>query len=223
MSAIEITARRVGADGEPVVIIDGFHPDPDALVSAAVGRTFVQAERHYPGVRAELPDDYMLTTRKVIASVLGDVFACRKAIGVLDASFSLVTTPPSQLTMMQRLPHVDSVRSGRFALVHYLTDGDGTAFFRHRSTGFESISEARSTEYFARLNEELRNLGPPAVAYLCDSNPLFERISLVPAQTNRAVIYRSSLLHSGAISPDAGLSADPARGRLTATAFFDTD
>ncbi|MGC1469145.1 MAG: DUF6445 family protein, partial [Sphingorhabdus sp.] len=30
-------------------------------------------------------------------------------------------------------------------------------------------------------------------------------------------------LHSGAISPDAKLSADPARGRLTVTAFFDTD
>lgn len=221
MSGLEITARRIGADGEPVVIIDGFHPDPDALIAAAASHTFVLAGRNYPGVRAELPDDYMLKTRKVIASVLGDVFACRNAIGVLDASFSLVTTPPSELTMMQRLPHVDSVRPGRFALVHYLTDGDGTAFFRHRSTGFESISEARSIEYFARLNEELRNFGPPAASYLCDSNPLFDRISLVLARKNRAVIFRSALLHSGAISPDAALNADPAHGRLTVTAFID--
>ncbi|MEQ1725790.1 MAG: DUF6445 family protein [Sphingopyxis sp.] len=221
MSGIEITARRVGADREPVVIIDGFHPDPSVLLALAARRTFVQAVRHYPGVRAELPGDYMPTTRKVIASVLGDVFACRDRIDILDASFSVVTTPPTELSIMQRLPHVDSVRPDRYAMVHYLSDGDGTAFFRHRSTGFESIPEARSAEYFARLNDELRDLGPPPRSYLCDSGPLFERISLVEARMNRAVIYRSSLLHSGAIAPDAILSDDPARGRLTVTAFFD--
>ena len=42
----------------------------------------------------------------------------------------------------------------------------------------------------------------------------------VAAQPNRAVIYRSSLLHSGAIAPGAALGDDPARGRLTVTAFL---
>ena len=62
--------------------------------------------------------------------------------------------------------------------------------------------------------------GDPPSAYIADSTPLFERTALVAAQPNRAVIYRSSLLHSGAIAPGAALGDDPARGRLTVTAFL---
>ncbi|MEE2917018.1 MAG: DUF6445 family protein, partial [Pseudomonadota bacterium] len=62
--------------------------------------------------------------------------------------------------------------------------------------------------------------GDPPPAYIADSTPLFERTALVAAQPNRAVIYRSSLLHSGAIAPGAALGDDPARGRLTVTAFL---
>jgi hypothetical protein len=36
------------------------------------------------------------------------------------------------------------------------------------------------------------------------------------------VIYRSALLHSGAIAPDAVLDSNPATGRLTVTAFLST-
>ncbi|WP_368738193.1 DUF6445 family protein, partial [Escherichia coli] len=34
--------------------------------------------------------------------------------------------------------------------------GDGTGFFRHRATGFETIDAARSAGYLATLNAELR-------------------------------------------------------------------
>ena len=37
---------------------------------------------------------------------------------------------------------------------------------------------------------------------------------------DRVLIYRSRVLHSGQIDPTVGLSADPARGRLTANIFL---
>jgi hypothetical protein len=49
---------------------------------------------------------------------------------------------------------------------------------------------------------------------------LFERTALVDAAYNRALLYRSYVLHSGAIARDAVLSTDPAAGRLTITAFL---
>lgn len=218
----EIVARRIGNEGQPIVIVDGFHPDPDQLRAAAEATPFEPAHRHYPGIRAPLPEDYFAQVRPVLATVVREVFGHAGSIDLIDASFSIVTTPPTALTIEQRLPHIDAVEPGRIALVHYLAreDGDGTAFFRHRTTGFETIDQQRSDNYLARLNAELRDGGTPPHAYVHDSTPLFERIAEVEARYNRTVIYRSAMLHSGAIRPGAALDADPATGRLTITAFL---
>jgi hypothetical protein len=44
---------------------------------------------------------------------------------------------------------------------------------------------------------------------------------MIEAQYNRALLYRSHLLHSGAIRMDGGLSPEPEHGRLTITAFLE--
>ncbi|MBC9031358.1 hypothetical protein IAG41_03040 [Sphingomonas sp. JC676] len=219
----DIVARRIGAEGQPIAIVDGFHSDPDALRAAAAGAVFEPGRHHYPGIRATLPIDYFALVRPALVPVLREVFGHAGGIELLDASFSIVTTPPAELTVVQRLPHVDAVQPGRIALVHYLAPegGDGTAFFRHRATGFEAIDAARSPDYLASLNAEVGAEAPPQ-AYPFGDTPLFERIAHVEARYNRAVIYRSALLHSGAIAPDAPLDADPSTGRLTVTAFLST-
>lgn len=221
----DIVARRIGKEQQPVVIVDGFHPDPDSLRAAAAATEFTSAQRHYPGVRATLPPDYFEQVRPVLVPVLRQVFG-HAAIDLLDASFSIVTTAPQNLELEQRLPHVDAVESGRIALVHYLTRDDGpaslggTAFYRHRATGFETIDAVRASRYYSELEAELRAGPMPEPAYLDGDTPLFERIATVDARFNRAVIYRSALLHSGAIPPGAALSPDSATGRLTVTAFL---
>jgi len=60
----------------------------------------------------------------------------------------------------------------------------------------------------------------PAAAYVTGDTPLFERIAGVEGSYNRALLYRSYCLHSGAIAPGAALLSDPAKGRLTVTGFF---
>jgi hypothetical protein len=217
----EIVARRIGAEREPIAIVDNFHPDPEALRAAALATEFAPGRHHYPGIRAPLPADYFARIRPALVTVLREVFGFGAGIELLDASFSIVTLAPAALRVEQRLPHVDAVQPGRIALVHYLAPegGDGTAFFRHRASGFETITAARSPAYLAQLNAELRAAAPPP-AYPFDDTPLFERTAHVEARFNRAVIYRSALLHSGAIAPDARLHADPGAGRLTVTAFL---
>lgn len=223
MSAPQITARRIGNEQQPIAIVDGFHPDPEALREAARAASFGAARRHYPGIRAELPANYFAQVRPALTAVLSEVFGAPRKIDLLDASFSIVTAPPDTLTVEQRLPHIDAVAPGRIALVQYLSrdDGDGTAFFRHRATGYETIDQARAADYLARLDADLRGTLPPA-AYVNGDTPLFAEIGRVEARYNRAVLYRSAQLHSGAISPDARLDANPMTGRLTVTAFLAT-
>lgn len=216
----DISARRIGGDRQPVVTIDGFHPDPDGVRRAALAATYDAGRHHYPGVRAPLPEDYFDAVRPALGLVLREVFGAA-SIALIDASFSIVTTQPAALGVAQRIPHVDAVDADRIALVHYLSPegGDGTAFYRHRATGFETIDAARGPGYGATLQRELAGYTPPP-AYIASDTPLFERIGGIEARFNRAVVYRSAMLHSGAIAPDATLSDDPARGRLTVTAFL---
>lgn len=215
-----ITVRQIGVEAQPLAIIDDFAADPDALRAAAVATPFAPAAHHYPGLRAPLPDSYWRDQAPVIELALARMLGAAGPIQLIDASFSMVTRSPAALTRAQRLPHCDAHARERIAMVHYLSldDPDGTAFFRHRSTGFESVDEERSATYDARLATELRGVRLPG--YVAADTPLFERVALVGARYNRAVLYRSFLLHSGAISPDAPLSTDPAHGRLTVTAFL---
>ena len=81
---------------------------------------------------------------------------------------------------------------------------------RGRNGAEKAISRSRSS----------RPGAAPPTGYIAEDNALFERTALIDARFNRALLYRSNVLHSGAIAADAVLSPDPALGRLTVTAFF---
>jgi len=221
MTAPDIVARRIGTERQPIAIVDHFHPDADSLRRFAKSAPLTPGRREYPGVRAELPDGYFQAVRPALSAVIQHVFAHRGGIALLDASFSIVTTPPSLLSNAQRLPHFDAVDPARIALVHYLTlqDHGGTAFYRHRATGFETIGATRATAYLDMMQAEIDEW-TPAPAYIDGSTGQFEQVSSVDARYNRAVVYRSALLHSGLIPPGTVPSDDPTEGRLTITAFL---
>ncbi len=216
-----IRIETIGAEAQPLVILDDFAPDADALRGHAATADFVPARHHYPGVRAALPPSYLDAQLPVIAAAAAEAFGRTGRVAVIDASFSIVSTPADALAMAQRLPHIDAFTPDRIALVHYLfpEGGDGTAFYRHRATGFETIDEARRDIFFAISTPNCAT-APAAARLCCGDTPLFECIRSEPARYNRALLYRSSNLHSGAIGPDAGLSPDPGAGRLTVTAFL---
>lgn len=224
MTAATVRIESIGGEAQPLAILDGFSSDPDALRAFAADAAFEPARNHYPGVRAALPAAYLTAQLPVIAAAAAEAFGRRGAVEVIDASFSIVSTRPGELTVPQRLPHVDAFAADRIALVHYLdpAGGDGTAFFRHRVSGYETLDAARAPGYQRLLAEELA-MTPPPQAYITGDTPHFACTARVAARANRAVIYRSALLHSGAISAGAVLSSDPRHGRLTVTAFLEAE
>ena len=222
MTERTVGVHRFGREQHPIAVVDDFAADPDALRAAAAAAAFGPAGHYYPGIRAPLPPGYFAANADLISQLLRDLFDLPDGARVLDASFSIVTTSPEALAAEQRMPHVDAFDAGRIALVHYLSPGDtdGTAFFRHRATGFESIDSVRSRTYLPVLNAELAASGAPAPGYIAADSPLFEHLGTVPARYNRAILYRSAMLHSGAITPGRPLPADAATGRLTVTGFL---
>ena len=217
-----VHVERPGEEGEPVVVIDDFSLDPDALLRLGRNAAYGEGGRHYPGQRAPAPSAYLRERMNLLQSVLTEVFGMGAGASLVECNFSIVTTPPNQLTPIQRLPHFDSTDPGYLALLHYLggPEDGGTSFYRHRATAFETIDASRLDVYTGMLQEEVREFGLPARQYFAGSNEQFERIGGVEARFNRMVIYRGYRLHSGDITRPELIGAPDAEPRLTVNTFL---
>ncbi|MBB5711783.1 DUF6445 family protein [Sphingomonas xinjiangensis] len=222
MSDPQVSVKRVGREGEPVVVIDNFAPDPDQLVAQATDAALTQLGTFYPGVRAPVGEAYCAAVAPLVAGAARHVFGFQERLAFDRALFSIATSAPETLSLPQRMPHIDDVALGKLAVVHYLSHANwgGTRFFRHRSTGWETIGPDRHRTYLDALATDLRIHGEPAPGYIEGDTPLFEMIGEVPPAFNRAVLYRSSLLHCAAIRNALPLPNDVATGRLTIASFL---
>lgn len=221
---IRIEKRALGREQATLLVIDNFVAEPERLVKKATTAQFTPGGRFYPGIRAKAPPSYehFLATR--LQPLLAEHFGFTgTTLRLSMCHFSLVTTPSAQLAPMQRIPHVDSLDPKGFATVHYLFKGNlgGTAFYRHRATGFESLDEARGPEYFKAVQAEGAGPDSPGLQYINGDTPLFERIAQAEGVFNRMLVYRRNSLHSGSIDGSFVPDADPRTGRLSINSFID--
>lgn len=216
----------VGDEGIKIIVIDNFLNDLQSVREfARTGSKFqLDGKTAYPGVRAELPLEYL----EAVISVLKPLIFKEYDVPLkLDAQvamgyYSLLTTPASDLQVIQRIPHFDNSKKFYFAILHYLNEGafGGTGFFRHRPTRFEYISQERKEIYLQSVNTFMSSRGLPEPQYINRSTNHFELLAEVAYRPNRLVIYPGALLHSGLVG-NSDISGDPALGRLTANIFMD--
>jgi hypothetical protein len=217
----QITVRKHGIEQQPVVVIDQF-ADADRFLDDASFLSFRPIGEHYPGIRATVAPAMLRSLLAQLAPIAAEVFGVAE-IAAVDAFYSLVTIPGAALAPIQRLPHFDEVSPTRLALLHFLSrdESSGTAFYRHRATGYESISAARLPDYRIALEADIARNGLPEADYIAGDTPLFEQVALHQGRFNRALLYRSNALHCAAIPPDMMLGEDPLTGRLTVNTFLD--
>lgn len=211
---------QVGAERSPVLVIDNLAADPAALIDAADEAIFLKLGPLYPGVRAPAPEAYARTLFALLSPLAENAFGARIDSKLELCAFSLVTTPPEHLSVAQRIPHFDGTETDRLAFVHYLCREEygGTSFYRHRATGFETVSEARLEAYGHVLDQDMRNFGQPD-GYIAGDTEIFECIKSYPAKFNRIILYRGAALHSGNITAACTLDESARSGRLTMNGF----
>lgn len=216
-----VTVQAIGHEREPVVIIDNFTGQPERLRAMGEGAHYYPAGADYPGRRAPADPSYLDLRRDLMMQVMARVFGLTRGVQCEVAAFSIVSLAPGQLSPRQRIPHHDHSDAGRVAIMHYLDgpESGGTAFYRHRRTGFEAITPDREAAYAAALEEDEREYGPPPAGYPTQSER-FEQIGAVEARVDRLALYRGRQLHSGIIPDPQALSEDPAKGRLTVNMFL---
>lgn len=222
IAAVNPAISQFSTQNHRLVALEGLLEQPESVIEQAFLQNFARITPQYPGLRAPLDPAVCAYLLGVLAPLLDQGFAAPGTRWEMQAWYSIVTTPPAALAPIQRLPHVDGTDPRQIAMMLYLhrTGHGGTAFFRHRSTGLESLTAADYPRYAAALQADVARTGLPPAAYTTDGGPHFERTYVVPGHFNSAVFYRGNILHSGVIDNAAPLSADPREGRLTVNAFF---
>lgn len=217
-----VQVHYVGRERQPVLVIDEFVPEPQALIDEAAQLQYAPIGPHYPGIRAAVPAARVRAFLAPIVDLVCGTFDCGAHLQVLEAYYSLVTTRPADLRPIQRLPHFDGLERERLALLHFISRdrSSGTAFYRHRSTGFESMDAVRYPQFCAALSRDTAAHGLPEPAYISGDTPLYEQIAGFEGRFNRALVYRGHVLHCALLPEGISYLSDPRLGRLTVNTFL---
>jgi hypothetical protein len=220
-----IEILRVGESQEPVLVVDDVLTNPDTLIDYAAQARFdlPPPASRYPGLVAQLPGSYRTQAAELLRSPMAGTFGAPPNFRAGHYGFfGLATLAPQVMEPAQAAPHIDSHRLNSFATVHYLSRSPfgGTAFFRHKATGYEVVTPIRSDGYRRLRRQELEEHKDRALDAIPD---LYEEIAYVEAVFNRLIFYRAGLFHSAVLKNSAGLNDDPRAGRLTANMFFNTE
>ncbi|MCY7297329.1 DUF6445 family protein [Alteromonas sp. a30] len=237
----QVALKRIGQEQQPLIVIRDCWAEPEALIALAQSEDDDKSQHvgfkddpndFYPGLRKPLSTDFQQALSQALSTLLqahlSEHFSTldipvSKSVSIPFCAFSLTNTAPAQLLPIQRIPHFDSTSSRQFALVSYLfkQDKGGTAFYRHKKTGFEYITDSRAKMYMKSLQTQASTEGFPEAAYINASTPLFEQIHCESAQFNTCILYPANVLHSGCIYAEKSLSSCPENGRLTLNACLD--
>ncbi len=218
----KIERRYIGPEKQPLLIIDHFAPQPDAWVKFAGLQTFKPLAPYYPGLRAPISADYLRLHVEPLMPLLADTFEYKTGAKLVETFYSIVTTPPADLAPLQRMPHFDGGGDEKLALLHYLCPASmgGTAFYRHKSSGYQTVPDERYPAYKLSLEADVQTYGMPAPGYFRESDHMFERIGHCDAAFNRAIVYRGTNLHAIDLPDAFTFDSSPQLGRLTVNTFL---
>ncbi|MGJ8681324.1 DUF6445 family protein [Paraglaciecola sp.] len=223
---IRMSKHYFGNEQAPILVVDNFIEQIDELIEYSKTLKFEQNSPYYPGVRAPTPKSYQNLILNTLKDTLIEFFELPSSELTFPVShYSIVTTPPEKLNLLQKIPHFDSLDKNGLAAVHYLFQGElgGTSFYRHKKTGYEMIDQSRQIEYLRSLESE--NGGPnipkKTDGYINGNTALYERISEQAGVFNRIIFYRRNSLHSGSIPATFVSSGAKNPPRLTISNFID--
>lgn len=220
--AATVEAMVFGTERQPMLMVEDALPDPVAVVAIAARHHYRRIGPFYPGVRAPVSEAVAIELVAPLTGTLVETFGLSAPASYFECYLSVVTAPPGELAPIQRLPHFDGVERDRIAVLLYLdaVERGGTAFYRQRATGFESVDALRYDAYRAALDKGVAEQGIPPAAYIAGDTELFEQVHLVEGRFNRMIAYRGNTLHCAALGPGFAPLADPAQGRLTLNLFL---
>jgi len=221
----DVELTPIGRRGIKVTLIDNVLRDPLRVAALGFAESYTADDTNlYPGLRAAMPESFSTAFRGWLTPILqgNGGLAPGRAISRDSSFFSFVSTASKDLLPLQCIPHFDSTDSNLLAAVIYLCDSrfGGTAFYRHRRTGYEEITPENVDNYQLALNNDMRTHGAPRKEYINGDTTLFETLFASELKFNRAIVYPGRALHAAKIDKQFESPKNKNDWRLTITALL---
>lgn len=196
--------------------------DPQLVVAIAARHRFGRHGEFYPGLRAPVSQAIAMPLVEPLLDRMRETFGLAARPRFSECYLSVVTQPATTLAPIQRLPHFDGVEPERLAVLLYLDRDErgGTAFYRQRATGYESVDAERFESYRSSLEVEIERHGLPDTGYISGDTAVFAQTHAQPGTFNSMIVYRGNTLHCADFRPDFVPDPAPETGRLTLNLFL---
>ncbi|GMH47426.1 hypothetical protein TL16_g00062 [Triparma laevis f. inornata] len=190
----------------------------------------------FPGVVAGLSPAIVSSVTSKVAPLVKYYFGKNISANKFRGGFIGLSCPYADgrgPTRAASAPHVDGINPHRIVAVHYLSDrsvwpfGGGTAFFRHKETGYldfrpsvcrREMEERPYTDYAWTCRDNMGHYNPklehdPSLKLVGETDDFgeYEILDMVEHKPNRIVLYRNNILHSSFVTEEGAtnLSCDP--------------
>ena len=218
---VEIVAGRF-----PIVLIDGFYANPDAVREFALARRYGHRQGLYPGTHEFLYEGLtpsneherqVLDARVLVCRVLRDLSRLPLEVADLRTDFSLVTTPARRLNKFQKHPHFDETPLLGIVYLNNPSMG-GTVIYRNKPLGLVGLLTAQDRQAYERW---LMESAPDRSidSYVLDDPENWDPVYQIEGRYNRFAAYPGFILHWPQCTavPEP---FDPHKARLTQRFLF---
>ena len=224
----ELRVQQVKIPGTSLyaTIVDDFLLDTNSVMEFAHNIAYFNPmfsdNSFYPGIRDHMPLPYMRLLKRFFEDrVLGKTNNQNDNTSSFHKCLlSLTTCQPSQLTIEQRLPHIDSFDERDYAFVHYLSGEElcGTSIYRYKPKNLIQFT-AEHKPVLAKMVTDIKASPTDHQGYITSTTSIFEQVLNIDAKFNRLVIYKGNLLHSANLVSQKSYNNNPKTGRLSIASF----
>lgn len=220
-----VAEEIVGAEKTPVITIDNWLNNAYSLKEYAPQDSgkWVAPTTLYPGLWTQTPESYVPALMTTLRPMIKKYFGVKKEQPKhIFSCYAIITKSPEELSNYQRIPHFDTLETPQIAVLHYLCGEEygGTGFYRHRKTGYETITRERWGEYRTVVEQELKELEKSKPCYFDEANSYFEKIAAYRVKFDRLLVYPSQILHTGLVKTPHRDKDSIGSRRLTVTTFI---
>ncbi|WP_033083579.1 DUF6445 family protein [Colwellia psychrerythraea] len=220
--------QRIPIPGTPLhaIVVDEFLFNTDTVTHFAHNIAYFNPmfsdNTLFPGMRDKMPMPYTRLLKCFFEKIILPKIKTQSSYqsNFHSSLLSLVTCPPSELAINQKMPHVDSCNNDDYAFVHYFSAQSlgGTSFYCYKPKQLIEFKQEHKP-VLPEMITQVTNSPNDHLSYITASTSLFDQILTIEAKFNRLVIYPANVLHSANLTSPNSYCGDINRGRLSISSF----
>lgn len=182
----------------PVLYVEDFYEDPDAVRALALGVDYDITAAMYPGRHALLVTPESKAVVAALCQLLTDLGDQVYDPADCTADFSIVVTQARDLLAGQKHPHIDPTPVLGIVYLNPV-NGAGTSFYYNKVLGTALVRNQQDRDGLNEFHRTLAHQHEPE-GYDLAHHPCWERVYTIEGRYNRLVVYPGNVFHAVDIS-----------------------